>query len=243
MRVCVVLPLFLDFVCGIRSVFPNRNLLQKPFCLVKYVDRCIPINTPESNYFLWAIYVCSLNTEQRIERVREREAEKIHTRQQISNATITYSHQFSHRTTILEIRLEQSQGKKFLAKNTRNQMDKKKAPNNRTNERVFFLTRSLARYSSHQKNKGTNSKSTLMCWTDIEDVEKKFVCNSFISQYVCMAICLVSDNVYSKWRWTNENQWKKPDSSKYINCVYVWAKGAMNGRHKQTLPLLFGHNI
>lgn len=28
----------------------NRNLLQKPFGSVKYVDRCIPINTSESNY-------------------------------------------------------------------------------------------------------------------------------------------------------------------------------------------------
>lgn len=30
---------------------PNRNLLQKSFCSVKYVDRFILINTHESNYF------------------------------------------------------------------------------------------------------------------------------------------------------------------------------------------------
>lgn len=33
----------------------NRNLLQKPFGSVKYVDRCIPINTSESNYS-WATF-------------------------------------------------------------------------------------------------------------------------------------------------------------------------------------------
>lgn len=161
----VVLPLFLGiFVCGIRSVcvcvFPNRNLLQKTFCLVKYVDRCIPINTLESNYFLCELYMFAHWIPKLCERKRERELE--HSRVDSTHDSKLWTQQ-SHIATNFRIEPQSSSlswRKKFFTKNTRNQMNGKKIQPMRESPFSFAQTHihTHGRYSSHIKQGNKHQK-------------------------------------------------------------------------------------